>query len=210
MHCAFYSLSSFPLSLTASTPLQLPGLVACGRVTEDPELQRVQTGGDRSRVIPGKGTRMSSVVSPKCHTCVLERQHIAEGKTYIHILIATSLLKLLTFIVKLSQLFNWCAADKLKSRFSAQVCSFPSSPISFTFKHYMTAEPFDNSNAVQLTHPEHGVDRGIVMREHWSRQEPNTSSANNGASLARHGQQGDSEQGKEKSHFGLSCVGHVG
>lgn len=210
MHCAFYSLSSFPLSLTAPTPLQLPGLVACGRVTEDPELQRVQTGGDRSRVIPGKGTRMSSVVSPKCRTCVLERQHIAEGKTYIHILIATSLLKLLTFIVKLSQLFNWCAADKLKSRFSAQVCSFPSSPISFTFKHYMTAEPFDNSNAVQLTHPEHGVDRGIVMREHWSRQEPNTSSANNGASPARRRQQGDSLQGKEKSHFGLSCVGHVG
>lgn len=44
------------------------------------ELQCVQTGGDRSRVIPGKGTWMSSTVSPKCHTCVLERQHISEGK----------------------------------------------------------------------------------------------------------------------------------
>lgn len=95
---------------------------------------------------------MSSAVSPKCHTCALERQHISEGKTYIHILIATSLLKLLTFIVKLSQLFNFCAADNLKSRFSAQFSSSASSPISFTFKHYMTAEPFDNRNIVQLTH----------------------------------------------------------
>ena len=106
---------------------------------------------------------MSSTVSPKCHTCVLGRQHISEGKTYIHILIATSLLKLLTFIVKLSQLFNFCAVDNFKSRFSAQISSFTSSPISFTFKHYMTAEPFDNSNTVQLTHTQHGVDRGIVM-----------------------------------------------
>lgn len=173
------------------------------------ELRCVQTGGD-SRVSPRKGTGMSSAVSPKCHTCVLERQHISEGKTYTRILIATSLLKLLTFIVKLSQLFNFCAADNLKSRFSAQISSFTLSPIYFTFKHYMTAEPFDNSNTVQLTHPEHSVDRGIVMSEHWSRQEPNTSSVNNGASFASHRQGGDTFQAKEKFPFGMDCLGYVG
>lgn len=74
----------------------------------------------------------------------------------------------------------------------------------------MTAEPFDNSNAAQLTRTQHRVDRGIVMSEHWSRQEPNTGAANNGASFASHRQGGDSFQEKEKIHFGVDCVGHVG
>lgn len=48
------------------------------------------------------------------------------------------------------------------------------------------------------------------MSEHWSRQEPNTSTANNGASFASHRQEGDSFQEKEKFHFEVDCVGHVG
>jgi len=47
------------------------------------------------------------------------------------------------------------------------------------------------------------------MSEHWSRQEPNTSTVNNEASFASHRQEGDSFQEKEL-HFGVDCVGHVG